>query len=54
MVISYPSKTTALEISISYFYLGLFIGLTGITVFHAIQIGETINSLKHVNYSVEG
>ncbi len=54
MAISYPSKTTALEISISYFYLGLFIGLTGITVFHAIQIGETIKGLKHVNYSVEG
>ena len=52
MVISYPSKTTALEISISYFYLGLFVGLTGITVFHAIQIVETVNSLKPKNYSI--
>jgi TRAP-type C4-dicarboxylate transport system permease small subunit len=52
MVISYPSKTTALEISISYFYLGLFIGLTGITVFHALQIGETIRGLKNANSSV--
>lgn len=51
MAISYPSKTTALEISISYFYLGLFIGLTGITVFHAIQISQTINGLKQGNYS---
>ena len=34
MKISYPSKSTALEISISYFYLGLFIGLTGIVIFH--------------------
>ena len=53
MAISYPAKTTALEISISYFYLGLFMGLTGITVFHAIQIGQTISNLKHRNDSVE-
>ena len=34
MQISYPAKTTALEISISYFYLGLFLGMTGIIIFH--------------------
>lgn len=34
MIIQYPSKTTALEISISYFYLGLFVGATGMVIFH--------------------
>lgn len=34
MKISYPAKSTALEISISYFYLGLFLGITGIIIFH--------------------
>jgi TRAP-type C4-dicarboxylate transport system permease small subunit len=34
MKINYPTKTTALEISISYFYLGLFLGLTGMIIFH--------------------
>ena len=34
MKISYPSKTTALEISISYFYLGLFLGISGMVIFH--------------------
>lgn len=34
MKVSYPAKTTALEISISYFYLGLFLGISGIIIFH--------------------
>ena len=34
MKVSYPAKSTALEISISYFYLGLFLGMTGIIIFH--------------------
>jgi TRAP-type C4-dicarboxylate transport system permease small subunit len=34
MKISYHSKTTALEISISYFYLGLFLGISGMIIFH--------------------
>jgi len=38
MKISYPAKTTALEISISYFYLGLFIGITGMIVFQCRNI----------------
>jgi TRAP-type C4-dicarboxylate transport system permease small subunit len=33
MIIQYPSKTTAMEISISYFYLGLFVGACGLVVF---------------------
>lgn len=33
MKTSYPAKTTAMEISISYFYLGLFLGLTGMIIF---------------------
>ncbi len=35
MIQQYEAKTTALEISISWFYLGLFIGITGILIFHA-------------------
>ncbi|NOY58384.1 MAG: TRAP transporter small permease [Calditrichaeota bacterium] len=31
---SYENKTTALEISISFFYLGLLAGLTGMLIFH--------------------
>jgi TRAP-type C4-dicarboxylate transport system permease small subunit len=45
MKISYPSKTTSLEISISYFYLGLFIGLTGIILFHFTALRGTIRNL---------
>ncbi|MDM8539744.1 TRAP transporter small permease [Desulfococcaceae bacterium HSG9] len=43
MQTSYPSKTTALEISISYFYLGLFLGLTGMVIF---QIDAMIGMIK--------
>jgi TRAP-type C4-dicarboxylate transport system permease small subunit len=42
MKISYPSKTTALEISISYFYLGLCIGLFGILAFHSQIVIRTV------------
>ena len=45
MVIQYPSKTTALEISISYFYLGLFVGATGIVIFHIRMMKQTISGL---------
>jgi len=34
MIIQYTAKTTALEISISYFYLGLMVGATGMVIFH--------------------
>ena len=34
MQISYHQKTTALQISVSYFYLALFLGLTGMIIFH--------------------
>jgi len=47
MVIQYPAKTTALEISISYFYLGLFIGITGIVIFHAGLVRQTLARLAH-------
>ncbi len=43
MQTSYPSKTTALEISISYFYLGLFLGLTGMVIF---QLDVMIRIIK--------
>ncbi len=45
MKISYPSKTTALEISISYFYLGLAVGLAGILAFHSRILLETVRTL---------
>ena len=38
----FEAKTTALEISISWFYLALFVGSTGLLVFHARQIVGTI------------
>ncbi len=46
MKISYPSKTTALEISISYFYLGLFLGVTGMVVFQAANFVYTVRALS--------
>ncbi len=45
MLIQYPAKTTALEISISYFYLGLFVGITGIVIFHARLVKQTLSRL---------
>ncbi|HIE55857.1 MAG TPA: TRAP transporter small permease [Chromatiaceae bacterium] len=45
MKISYPSKTTALEISISYFYLGLFLGITGMVIFQIENFLKTARSL---------
>jgi TRAP-type C4-dicarboxylate transport system permease small subunit len=47
MKVSYPSKTTALEISISYFYLGVFFGLTGMTIFHLVQLKEAAGQWFH-------
>lgn len=38
MIEQYEAKTTALEISISWFYLGLFTGVTGMVLFHARQM----------------
>ena len=34
MIEQYEAKTTALEVSISWFYLGLFVGSTGMLIFH--------------------
>jgi TRAP-type C4-dicarboxylate transport system permease small subunit len=45
MKINYPTKTTALEISISYFYLGLFLGLTGMIIFHANNMVHTLRGI---------
>jgi TRAP-type C4-dicarboxylate transport system permease small subunit len=46
MFISYPSTTTALEISISYFYLGLFLGATGIILFQTLTMVRTVSRLR--------
>ncbi len=40
----YEAKTTALEISISWFYLGLFVGATGMVVFHLHLMIRTLRS----------
>ncbi|MBI9083475.1 MAG: TRAP transporter small permease subunit [Desulfobacterales bacterium] len=45
MFIQYPAKTTALEISISFFYLGVFVGVTGIVIFHGQIMKQTISDL---------
>ena len=46
MFIQYEAKTTALEISISWFYLALFVGSGGMIVFHAQQMIATVAGLK--------
>jgi len=51
MIIQYPAKTTALEISISYFYLGLFVGITGIVIFHARLVKQTISRLARLGFA---
>ena len=42
MIAQYEAKTTALEISISWFYLGLFVGSTGTLIFHLYLMIRTI------------
>ncbi len=42
MISHYPNRTSALEISISWFYLALFVGTTGMLVFHLQQMIRTI------------
>ena len=54
MVIQYPAKTTALEISISYFYLGLFVGATGIVIFHIRMMKETLLKLAPAHTGTVG
>jgi TRAP-type C4-dicarboxylate transport system permease small subunit len=44
MYSQYPSKTSAMEISISWFYLGLFVGSTGMLIFHIQQVLRTIRA----------
>ena len=46
MFLNYEGKSTALEISIAYFYLGVFIGLTGMLIFLFPQIAQTLRELK--------
>ena len=42
---SYHQKTTALQISISYYYLALFLGLTGMIIFLLNDMLKTIKIL---------
>ena len=44
MIAQYAAKTTALEISISWFYLGLFLGSSGMLVFHLYLMIRTIRN----------
>jgi TRAP-type C4-dicarboxylate transport system permease small subunit len=45
MIIQYPARTTAMEISISYFYLGLFAGACGLVIFHGAHVCQTLRAL---------
>jgi TRAP-type C4-dicarboxylate transport system permease small subunit len=44
MIEQYAAKTTALEISISWFYLGLFVGSTGMLIFHLHLMIRTLRN----------
>jgi TRAP-type C4-dicarboxylate transport system permease small subunit len=44
MISQYEAKTTALEISISWFYLGLWAGTTGMLIFHLHLMIRTIRN----------
>jgi TRAP-type transport system small permease protein len=44
MIAQYEAKTTALEISISWFYLGLFVGSSGLLIFHLHLMIRTIRN----------
>ena len=46
---SYHQKTTALEISISYYYLALLLGLTGMIIFLLNDMVKTIKNLGVLN-----
>jgi TRAP-type C4-dicarboxylate transport system permease small subunit len=45
MILNYEATTTALEISIAFFYFGVFLGLTGMIIFLFPQIVETFRNL---------
>ena len=53
MLEQYEAKTTALEISISWFYLGLFTGTTGMVLFHLHQMIRTIRRLGQSESTTE-
>jgi TRAP-type transport system small permease protein len=44
MYSQFEAKTSALEISISWFYLALFLGTTGMLIFHIQQMLQTIRT----------
>ncbi|UCD80818.1 MAG: TRAP transporter small permease [Desulfobacterales bacterium] len=44
MIAQYEAKTTALEISISWFYLGLAVGATGMLIFHLHLMIRTVRN----------
>lgn len=46
MIVQYKAKTTAMEISISWFYLALFVGSSGMIIFHARQMVQTFRQTR--------
>ena len=44
MISQHANTTSALQISISWFYLALFMGTTGMLVFHIRQVVQTIRT----------
>ena len=51
MISSYYQYAQALGISISFFYLGLFLGITGIIIFH---FNDMIRTIRYFGASSEG
>ena len=51
MISSYYQCAQALGISISFFYLGLFLGITGIIIFH---FNDMIRKIRYFGASSEG
>jgi TRAP-type C4-dicarboxylate transport system permease small subunit len=48
MISQYAARTTALEISISWFYLGLFVGSSGMLIFHLYLMIRTLRNPKEL------
>ena len=54
MISQHEAKTSAMEISISWFYLSLFLGSTGMLVFHFQQMLQTIRADAATSFHKDG
>jgi TRAP-type transport system small permease protein len=53
MFTQFEAKTTAMEISISWFYLALFVGSTGMLIFHVQQMIGTIRTDVSTGFPID-